>query len=193
MKRAMDVTLSALGLLLLWPLMGLVAIGIKLTMGSPIIFKQWRPGLHGQLFLMYKFRTMRTGSGSDKERLTQFGHWLRSTSLDELPELWNVLKGDMSLVGPRPLLPQYLDLYDATQLRRHDVRPGMTGLSQVSGRNDSTWNERFDHDLHYVTHRSSAMDIQLIRLTFKQLLSPRHVSAHANSAAAPLGDSTGAQ
>jgi lipopolysaccharide/colanic/teichoic acid biosynthesis glycosyltransferase len=153
MKRLLDVVISAVLLLVLSPLLAAVAIAVWRDVGSPVLFRQVRPGLHGRPFTLFKFRTMRgaaTGEFSgatDEQRLTRFGAWLRAMSLDELPELWNVLKGDMSLVGPRPLLMRYLPLYSPEQMRRHDVRPGLTGWAQVNGRNALSWDDKFALDV----------------------------------------------
>ena len=160
MTRLRDIFALFLGLTLLLPLLAVVAIAIRLHLGSPILFCQARPGLHGKLFMLRKFRTMRTPRAdedllsTDSVRLTHLGRFLRSTSLDELPTLWNVLCGDMSLVGPRPLLPEYLSLYTAHQMRRHEVKPGITGWAQVNGRNAISWEEKFELDVWYVDHRS---------------------------------------
>ena len=150
LKRLLDVACSSVALALAAVPMAAIALAIRLTMGRPVLFRQSRPGHHGHLFLLMKFRTMRDGPGDDAERITRLGHLLRRTSLDELPELWNVLRGDMSLVGPRPLLPAYLDRYSPEQARRHEVRPGITGLAQVSGRNALDWEERFRLDVTFV-------------------------------------------
>lgn len=166
-KRLIDILFSILGLIMLWPLMTFVAILVRIKLGSPVIFKQQRPGKHEKIFLMYKFRTMtdqRDEEGnllSDDIRLTQFGKILRSTSLDELPELWNILKGDMSIIGPRPLLVEYLSLYSNEQRKRHFVRPGLTGLAQVSGRNAISWKEKFEKDIEYVENISMMKDIKI--------------------------------
>ncbi len=165
MKRAMDIVVSSVALLVLWPLMLAAAVAIRLTMGSPVLFHQQRPGLHGELFELIKFRTMRDGEGDDGERLTSLGKFLRSTSVDELPELWNVLKGDMSLVGPRPLLPDYLELYSPRQARRHEVRPGPTGLAQVAGRNQVEWQHRLELDVTYVETTNTALDLRILMRT----------------------------
>lgn len=171
-KRVVDVVLSALVLVILSPLMFIIALVIRLALGRPVLFRQQRPGLHGRPFTLYKFRTMteaRDEHGNllpDEQRLTCFGRFLRSTSLDELPELWNVLKGDMSLVGPRPLLMEYLPLYTPEQMRRHEVKPGITGWAQVNGRNALSWEERFALDVWYVDHLSFWLDMKILLLTF---------------------------
>lgn len=165
MKRTIDVAASLIALLLLWPVMVLAAITIRLQMGSPVLFRQMRPGLHGELFELVKFRTMQTGEGPDAARLTSVGRFLRSSSIDELPELWNVLRGEMSLVGPRPLLPEYLPLYSERQASRHEVRPGVTGLAQVSGRNATSWDDRLELDARYVETHSLVLDLQIILRT----------------------------
>jgi sugar transferase EpsL len=165
----MDLTLIALALPLALPVMGVIAALVWMIHGRPVLFKQLRPGLHGAPFTIYKFRTMREakdgGPQSDRERLTRFGKILRSTSLDELPELINVIKGEMSLVGPRPLLMEYLDLYTPELRRRHDVPPGITGWAQVNGRNTADWERRFALDLWYVDHRSWLVDVKILLLT----------------------------
>ncbi|WP_188636057.1 sugar transferase [Halopseudomonas pertucinogena] len=174
-KRLFDIVGSILGLLLLSPVMLVVAVCVRRSLGSPVLFSQIRPGLKGQPFKMIKFRTMRnaydTGGEllSDSERVTTFGRLLRSTSLDELPELWNVLKGDMSLVGPRPLLMEYLEYYTDEEMLRHAVRPGITGLAQVSGRNSTSWNDRLAIDVEYVRTRSIWLDIKIIFKTIYQV------------------------
>ena len=171
MKRLFDIVVSAVMLILLSPVIAAVAVAVRLDLGAPVLFRQVRPGLKGQAFTLYKFRTMRgahsgePGSDGDEQRLTAFGRRLRATSLDELPELWNVLRGDMSLVGPRPLLMRYLPLYSTEQMRRHDVRPGLTGWAQVNGRNALTWEEKFKFDVWYVDHQSMLLDLQIILRT----------------------------
>lgn len=171
MKRIVDVTASAAGLLLLWPLLMAVWLLVRLTMGSPVFFRQQRPGLLGRPFVLVKFRTMkdaRDAEGrmlSDEARLTSVGRWLRATSLDELPELINVLRGDMSLVGPRPLLMAYLQRYTPEQARRHAARPGITGWAQVNGRNAVSWEDRFKMDVWYVEHRNFRLDMKILWLT----------------------------
>lgn len=187
MKRLLDIVASVLGLLVLSPLLLFVAWRIRATMGSPVLFKQERPGLHGKPFTMLKFRTMRDALDHDgnplpdAKRITKFGRFLRSSSLDELPELWNVLKGDMSLVGPRPLLMEYLPLYNARQARRHEVRPGITGWAQVNGRNAISWEEKFDLDVWYVDNQSIFLDIKILCLTVARVASRQGIS-HAGEA-----------
>jgi len=173
-KRPMDFILSLCAIIVLSPVMLIVAILVRIKLGSPVIFKQKRPGLNEKIFTMYKFRTMtdvRDENGEllpDSVRLTKFGKFLRSTSLDELPELFNILKGDMSIVGPRPLLVQYLPLYNEHQKRRHEVRPGLSGLAQISGRNAITWEEKFNFDVEYVDNISFIGDWKIILLTLKK-------------------------
>lgn len=175
-KRLFDIFAAFFGLLILSPVIVIVAWKIRKNLGSPVLFKQVRPGKGGKPFEMVKFRTMRDAVDAvgnplpDSERLTPFGRWLRSTSLDELPELWNVLKGDMSLVGPRPLLIEYLPLYSKDQYRRHEVRPGVTGWAQVNGRNAISWDEKFKLDVWYVDNRSFWLDIKILFLTVKKVL-----------------------
>lgn len=182
-KRALDVLVSGCGVLLLLPLYLLVALLVRMLLGSPVLFRQQRPGLNGRIFTIYKFRTMtdkRDPYGvllPDAERLTRFGRFLRSSSLDELPELWNVLKGDMSLVGPRPLLPRYLDRYTPEQMRRHEVRPGLTGWAQVNGRNAVLWEERLKMDVWYVDNQSFLLDLKILWLTLWIVVSRRGISA----------------
>ncbi len=173
LKRALDILIAGLALILTAPIQLVVALLVRINLGSPVLFKQERPGRSGRMFKMYKFRTMRDITEdlvSDEDRITPFGSWLRSTSLDELPELFNVLKGDMSIVGPRPLLPEYLPLYTARQARRHEVRPGVTGLAQVKGRNAMPWAERLAWDVRYVETRSFALDCRIVLDTFKVVL-----------------------
>ena len=172
-KRAIDLLIAGLTLILTCPIQLVVALLVRINLGSPVLFKQQRPGRSGRMFTMYKFRTMRDITEdlvSDEDRITPFGSWLRSTSLDELPELLNVLKGDMSIVGPRPLLPEYLPLYTTRQARRHEVRPGVTGLAQVKGRNAMPWAERLAWDVRYVDTRSFALDCRIVLDTFKVVL-----------------------
>jgi lipopolysaccharide/colanic/teichoic acid biosynthesis glycosyltransferase len=181
-KRILDIALSAAGLLLTAPVIVVVALVVRATLGAPILFAQQRPGLRGRPFVLYKFRTMTVARSADGEplpdaaRLTRAGAWLRKLSLDELPQLWNVLKGDMSLVGPRPLLMEYLPLYDPRQRRRHDVRPGITGWAQVNGRNALTWEQRFEHDVWYVEHVSFATDMKILVLTVLRVLRPQGIT-----------------
>lgn len=175
-KRLFDIAASACGLLLLAPVIAIVVWLIRLRLGSPVLFRQVRPGLNGRPFEMIKFRTMRDAVDAvgnplpDSERMTLFGSFLRSCSLDELPELWNVLKGDMSLVGPRPLLMEYLPLYSREQYRRHEVRPGITGWAQVNGRNALSWDEKFKLDVWYVDNRSLWLDLKILFLTIKKVV-----------------------
>jgi lipopolysaccharide/colanic/teichoic acid biosynthesis glycosyltransferase len=166
-KRLFDAMVSAAGLIVTAPLQLVIALLVRRNVGTPVIFRQLRPGKNEKLFELVKFRTMREpdptiGLVSDADRMTTFGALLRSTSLDELPTLWNVLKGDMSLVGPRPLLVQYLDRYSAAERRRHEVRPGITGLAQISGRNAITWEEKFAKDIEYVRRRSFRLDMRIL-------------------------------
>ncbi len=183
MKRLFDVVVSLAVLLLVWPALLVLIVLIRFKLGSPVFFTQARPGLHGQPFRMVKFRTMTDEKDSaghllpDEVRLTRFGRLLRSTSLDELPELWNVLKGEMSLVGPRPLLMEYLPLYSAEQARRHEVRPGITGWAQVNGRNAISWPDKFKLDVWYVNHHSIWLDIKILFLTVKKVLIRDGISA----------------
>jgi len=176
MKRLFDLISSFIGLLFLLPVIILIILLVRFKIGSPIFFKQARPGLNGEIFNMYKFRTMtneRDKNGAlkpDSVRLTKFGKFLRSTSLDELPGLWSALKGDMSLVGPRPLLVEYLPLYSEKQSRRHEVRPGITGWAQVNGRNAIGWDEKFDLDVWYVDNQSIWLDIKILWMTVKKVI-----------------------
>jgi len=176
LKRSFDFLAAAAGLLVLAPLIACVAILIAAFMGLPVLFRQQRPGLRAAPFTVYKFRTMRQGEADDAERLTALGRWLRRLSLDELPQLWNVLRGDMSFVGPRPLLLEYLPLYSPEQARRHEVRPGITGWAQVNGRNAQSWEERLRLDVWYVEHRSFALDLKILWLTFVKVFTSEGVS-----------------
>lgn len=175
-KRLLDIVLSGTALIVLAPVYLVLAILIRINLGSPIIFCQERPGRYGKIFKLYKFRTMtdeRDEEGNllpDEERLPRFGRILRSTSLDELPELWNIFTGDMSLIGPRPLLVRYLPYYTKEESHRHDVRPGLTGLAQVNGRNALGWEERFSYDLEYVGHLTFLMDVKIIFMTVGKVL-----------------------
>lgn len=183
LKRFLDILGATLGLILLSPVIAILFIMIRRQLGSPVLFRQTRPGKDGVPFEMIKFRTMKDALGPDgtplpdSERMTPLGAKLRSTSLDELPELINVLKGDMSLVGPRPLLMEYLPLYSETQARRHDVRPGVTGWAQINGRNAISWPQKFDLDIWYVENRSLLLDLKIIALTVKKVLKRDDVSA----------------
>lgn len=186
-KRGLDLVVAALGLLLLSPLLLVLAGLVRLRLGSPVLFSQMRPGLHGRPFRLHKFRTMNEARDSggvllpDRDRLTGLGRLLRVTSLDELPELWNVLRGEMSLVGPRPLLMEYLPLYSPVQARRHEVRPGLTGWAQVNGRNALTWEARFEFDVWYVDHHSLALDARILLMTLSTVWRREGIShpAHA--------------
>lgn len=175
LKRPMDFCLSLIAIIVLSPLFVVLAIMVRKKLGSPVLFKQERPGLNEKIFVMYKFRTMtdhKDNNGDllpDEQRLTKFGNFLRSTSLDELPELLNVLRGDMAVIGPRPLLIKYLPLYNAQQKRRHQVRPGLSGLAQVNGRNAISWEEKFELDIRYVNSISFIGDIKIIFKTFKKV------------------------
>lgn len=180
-KRLIDVAGASVGLVVGAIPMAIVALVIRVRLGKPVLFRQPRPGLHGQVFTLVKFRTMRDGPGPDAERLTKLGRALRSTSLDELPELWNVLRGDLSLVGPRPLLVDYLDRYDETQARRHEVRPGLTGLAQVSGRNLLSWEERFALDVAYVDTWTIRGDLVIIARTLSRVVRRQGVSAEGHA------------
>lgn len=182
-KRCMDFILSLVAIIVLSPVLLVVAILVRCKLGSPIIFKQQRPGLHEKIFCMYKFRTMTDAKDADgnllpdEVRLTKFGKALRSTSLDELPELFNILKGDMAIVGPRPLLVQYLPRYNERQHHRHDVRPGFTGLAQVNGRNSISWQEKFEWDVKYVEQVSFLMDVKIIVKTVGVVLKRDGISS----------------
>jgi len=187
-KRTFDLIASAAGLLVTWPVLTAAALAIRLRLGKPVLFRQTRPGLHGRPFTLYKFRTMTNDCGSDgrplpnTQRLGSLGRFLRSTSLDELPSLWNVVKGDMSLVGPRPLLMEYLCHYTFEQARRLTVRPGVTGWAQVNGRNAATWDDRFALDNYYVDHQSLWFDLRILWLTALSVLRREGVN--------PEGDAT---
>jgi pilin glycosylation protein pglB len=189
-KRLLDIIIAAAALVLLSPVLLLLAWQIRRKLGTPILFRQVRPGRGGIPFVMYKFRTMRDAEDEngrplpDAERLIPFGRKLRAASLDELPELWNVLKGDMSLVGPRPLLMEYLPLYNAEQRRRHLVRPGITGWAQVNGRNAISWPEKFRLDVWYVENRSLLLDIKILFLTVKKVLDRSGINSEGEATAA---------
>lgn len=186
-KRAMDVTLAGTALIALSPVMAATAGVVMASLGRPVIFRQERPGMNGKSFHLVKLRTMKPllhDAQSDSERMTPVGNWLRATSLDELPTLWNVVKGDMSLVGPRPLLTWYVEHYTPHQARRHEVRPGVTGLAQVTGRNSVSWEERFDRDVEYVDRRSFRLDMEIIFRTIAVVLK-RHGISHEGDATMP--------
>ncbi len=186
-KRLLDIIIASIALVLLSPLYFYVAYKVKKNLGSPVLFRQVRPGLHGKPFEMIKFRTMKDALDEqgnplpDSERLTPFGKMLRSTSLDEMPELWNVIKGDMSIVGPRPLLMEYLPLYSTEQAKRHDVRPGMTGHAQVNGRNAIGWEEKFKLDTWYVEHQSIWLDFKIMFKTVHKVLAKDDISAEGEA------------
>lgn len=188
-KRLLDLVLAGPAFVLSLPVQALTALAVRVTMGSPVFFRQQRPGLHGEPFEMVKLRTMlepdpERGLVDDADRMTPVGTFLRSTSLDELPTLWNVVKGDMSLVGPRPLLMRYLSRYTPEQARRHEVRPGLTGLAQVNGRNALSWEEKFAYDVEYVDNHSFLGDLRIIRDTVLQVVR-RHGIAAENAATMP--------
>ena len=182
-KRALDILAAAIGLIIFSPILIVISLMVRRQMGPPVLFRQTRPGMHGKPFQMIKFRTMRDAIDADgrplpdAERLTKLGRFLRSSSLDELPELWNVLKGDMSLVGPRPLLMEYLPLYSSEQARRHEVRPGVTGWAQVNGRNAISWDEKFALDVWYVDNRSIWLDLKIIWFTIHKVIKRDGISA----------------
>ncbi|MGZ8285467.1 MAG: sugar transferase [Allosphingosinicella sp.] len=185
-KRPTDIALSALGLVVLAPVLAAVAVAVAVALGRPVFFRQVRPGLGGKPFRLVKFRTMLDAVGpdgkplDDARRLTRFGRFLRASSLDELPELWNVLRGDMSLVGPRPLLMHYLPLYSPEQARRHDVRPGLTGWAQVNGRNALGWPEKLALDVWYVDHRGFRLDLKILLMTVAKVLSRAGIAAEGS-------------
>ncbi|PKQ20586.1 MAG: hypothetical protein CVT66_04480 [Actinobacteria bacterium HGW-Actinobacteria-6] len=199
MKRLLDVVSAAVLLVVLSPLLLVVAVAIALSMGTPVIFRQARPGLGGRVFTMYKFRTMRSApmgatleqlQRTDADRTTQVGRFLRSTSMDELPELVNVLLGQMSVVGPRPLLPEYLEKYNQEQARRHDVRPGITGWAQVNGRNAISWDERLKMDVWYVDNRSLILDARILLLTISTVLGGRGTDSPSGDTPEPFSGSS---
>lgn len=175
-KRILDIILAIIALIILSPIYIVLALLIRIKLGSPIIFKQIRPGKNEKMFSMYKFRTMSNHKDafgnllSDEERLTNFGKTIRSLSLDEIPEFWNIIKGDMSIIGPRPLLKEYLSLYNSEQRRRHSVRPGLTGLAQVKGRNSISWKEKFEYDCQYIDNITFLGDLRIFLLTIKKVL-----------------------
>lgn len=186
MNRVFDVTVSLALLVSLAPVLAVIAAAVRLSLGSPVFFTQTRPGLHGNPFRMFKFRTMRNATDvagnvlPDEERLTPFGRFLRASSMDELPELWNVLRGDMSLTGPRPLLMEYLPRYNEFQMRRHEVRPGITGWAQVNGRNAISWEKKFELDVWYVDHRSLWLDVKILWLTVIKMFHREGISQNGH-------------
>jgi lipopolysaccharide/colanic/teichoic acid biosynthesis glycosyltransferase len=187
LKRLLDIVIASIALILLSPLYAFVAYKVKKNLGSPVLFRQVRPGLNGKPFEMIKFRTMKDAVDAqgnplpDSERLTPFGKMLRATSLDEMPELWNVIKGDMSVVGPRPLLMEYLPLYNEEQAKRHNVRPGMTGHAQVNGRNAIGWEEKFKLDTWYVENQSTALDFKIMLKTVQKVIAKEDISAEGEA------------
>jgi lipopolysaccharide/colanic/teichoic acid biosynthesis glycosyltransferase len=191
-KRAFDLVAASLGLVVLSPVLLLTAVLVRASVGSPVLFRQQRPGLHGRPFHLVKFRTMRDtrdAAGNplpDAERLTPVGSFLRRASLDELPELWNVARGEMSLVGPRPLLMEYLSLYTPQQARRHEVRPGITGLAQISGRNAISWDDKFALDVWYVDNHSFSLDLRILALTIVRVLRREGISQDGHATATPF-------
>jgi lipopolysaccharide/colanic/teichoic acid biosynthesis glycosyltransferase len=192
MKRSMDIVVAGLACLMLAPLLAVLAVLVRLKLGGPVLFRQQRPGLDGKPFWLVKFRTMRDALDArgqplpDDQRLTPFGALLRRSSLDELPELWSVLKGDMSLVGPRPLLMQYLPLYTARQSRRHEVRPGLTGWAQINGRNAISWEDKFELDVWYVDHYSLWLDVRILFITALHVVRPRGIAAPGHATIEPF-------
>lgn len=196
-KRLTDIILSTMAIVVLSPVLLVVAFLVRIKLGGPVIFKQERPGLNEKIFTMFKFRTMtdeRDNSGillSDSIRLTKFGKILRGTSLDELPELFNILKGDMSIVGPRPLLVEYLELYNEQQKRRHEVRPGLSGYAQVSGRNAISWEDKFNLDLYYIDNMSFMFDLKIILLTLKKVFVREGISSDTSVTMEPFKGSRG--
>lgn len=192
-KRGLDIVVAAVALVLLSPVIVATAVLVAVRLGPPVLFAQPRPGRHGRIFTLYKFRSMRAvdparGWVSDADRLTPFGVRLRATSLDELPSLWNVLRGDMSIVGPRPLLVEYLDRYTPEQARRHEVRPGITGLAQVTGRNAVTWEQRFAQDVRYVDRRSVGLDLRIVIATIGAVVAREGISAEGHVTMTRFGE-----
>jgi lipopolysaccharide/colanic/teichoic acid biosynthesis glycosyltransferase len=196
MKRALDLLIAGLSVVILAPMLAVIAVLVRIRLGSPILFRQERPGQHARSFIILKFRTMRAEldtqgrSLADHERLTRFGRTLRRSSLDELPELFNVLVGDMSLVGPRPLLTQYVERYTPEQARRHEVKPGITGWAQVNGRNALTWEEKFALDVWYVDHRSIGLDVKILLKTVGEVVAGRGINAPGAATAVEFMGST---
>jgi lipopolysaccharide/colanic/teichoic acid biosynthesis glycosyltransferase len=192
-KRGLDILVAGVALVLLSPVILATAVLVAARLGRPVLFAQPRPGRHGRIFTLYKFRSMRSvdparGWVTDADRLTPFGVRLRATSLDELPSLWNVLRGDMSIVGPRPLLVEYLDRYTLEQARRHEVRPGITGLAQVTGRNAVTWEQRFAQDVRYVDRRSVGLDLRIVIATIGAVVTREGISAEGHVTMARFGE-----
>lgn len=191
-KRILDIAIGGLALIVLAPVVALVTAGVLVSLGRPVLFSQQRPGLFGRLFSLRKFRTMRENRDAagrklpDAQRLTRFGAWLRATSLDEIPELFNVLTGEMSLVGPRPLLPEYLPLYSTRQARRHELRPGITGWAQVNGRNAVDWGTRLEMDVWYVENQSLALDLKILGLTVLKVLRREGISSPGHATMEPF-------
>ena len=183
MRRSLDIALAVTAGLVLSPVIAATAVFVKATLGGPVLFRQRRTGRHGEPFTIVKFRSMRDGPGPDAERLTRAGRLLRASSLDELPALWNVLRGDMSLIGPRPLPVSYRERYTAEQFRRHDVRPGITGLAQVRGRNSLSWEEKFAYDLQYVRERSLGLDLRILLDTVRVVLRRDGITAEGSATA----------
>jgi len=193
LKRFMDVVASLALIILLSPVLLTAALAVALTMGRPVLFRQKRTGLRGRIFTLYKFRTMTDAKDEDgnllpdEKRITRVGRLLRSTSIDELPELFNVLKGDMSLVGPRPLLPEYLPFYNSTQARRHEVKPGITGWAQINGRNLISWDKKFEYDVWYVDHRSFWLDLWILLVTIVKVIKREGISEAGQATVRPFG------
>lgn len=195
-KRLLDIVASAVALILLSPVLAIVALTVTFRLGRPVLFVQPRPGRHGRIFRMRKFRSMRDidearGLVSDADRLTPFGRALRATSLDELPSLWNVLRGDMSIVGPRPLLVEYLPRYTPQQARRHEVRPGITGFAQANGRNALSWEDKFALDVEYVDNRSLCLDARIILATIRSVIVREGISAEGQATMMKFGEVSG--
>ncbi len=190
MKRGIDVLVSFFGIVVLSPFLFLIGVLIRSRMGSPVLYRQTRTGLHGKRFQLLKFRTMRLVPGDDAARITRLGGWLRVTSLDELPQFWNVLRGDMSLIGPRPLLPDYLPKYSLRQAKRHEVRPGITGWAQVNGRNAASWDERLELDVWYVEHRSISLDLRIFLRTLRTILKREGISQAGHATMPPFPGSS---
>lgn len=195
-KRALDVVAAAIALVVLSPVILVTAVLVAVKLGRPVVFAQKRPGRDGRIFTLYKFRSMRSvdelrGWVTDADRLTPFGVRLRSTSLDELPSLWNVLRGDMSVVGPRPLLVEYLERYTPEQARRHEVRPGITGLAQVTGRNAISWEDKFAQDVRYVDRRSVGLDLRIVLATIGSVVKREGISAEGHATMTKFGEAHG--